>query len=164
MSEYQAQIVWQRQSDQPFLDRRYSRAHSWKFDGGVTVPASSAVHSVPLPYSKAENVDPEEALVAAISSCHMLSFLYVAAKASLVVDAYDDVAVGTMTKDSRGRQAITTVVLAPKIIFSGVREPHDALVEKLHHEAHERCYIANSVRSVITVSGQWRYEAGSANR
>jgi organic hydroperoxide reductase OsmC/OhrA len=164
MSEYQAQIVWQRLSDEPFLDGRYSRVHSWKFDGGVIVPASSAVHSVPLPYSNAENVDPEEALVAAISSCHMLSFLYVAAKTSFVVDAYDDVAVGTMMKDSRGKQAITNVVLAPKILFSGLREPNDALVKTLHHEAHEQCYIANSVRTEITVSGQWRYEASSARR
>ena len=162
MSEYQAQIVWHRRDDEAFVDRKYSRAHSWTFDGGVVVPASSAVHSVPLPYSKAENVDPEEALVAAISSCHMLSFLYVAARAKFVVDAYDDVAVGTMSKDARGRQAITTVVLAPKIVFSGAHEPTDALVEKLHHEAHEQCYIANSVRTEISVSGQWRYEAGSA--
>jgi organic hydroperoxide reductase OsmC/OhrA len=164
MSEYQAQIVWERQRDEPFLDGRYSRIHSWKFDGGVIVPASSAVTSVPLPYSKAENVDPEEALVAAISSCHMLSFLYVAAKASFVVDAYDDVAVGTLTKDSRGKQALTTVVLGPKVIFSGAREPNDALVNTLHHDAHEQCYIANSVRTEITVSGQWRYNSTSAGK
>jgi organic hydroperoxide reductase OsmC/OhrA len=160
MSDYQAQIIWQRHSNEPFIDLRYSRAHNWKFDGGVVVPASSAVHSVPLPYSKAENVDPEEALIAAIAACHMLTFLYVAAKSQFIVDSYDDIAIGTMAKDSRGRQAITTVVLAPKILFSGAREPNDEIVKQLHHEAHEQCYVANSVRSEISVAGTWRYHAG----
>lgn len=160
MSEYQAQITWQRQSNEPFLDARYSRAHQWKFDGGVVVPASSAVHSVPLPYSRAENVDPEEALVAAISSCHMLTFLHLAAKSRLVVDSYEDLAVGTMSKDPRGRQSITSVVLAPKVSFSGANAPSDEAVERLHHKAHDECYVANSVRCEIRVSGQWRYEAG----
>ena len=158
MSAYQAEIKWQRQSNESFLDMRYSRAHSWKFDGGVVVPASSAVHSVPAPYSKPENVDPEEALVAAISSCHLLTFLYVAAKARFVVDSYEDIAVGTMAADARGRQAITTVVLAPKIVFSGPRGPNEEMVGKLHHDAHEQCYIANSVRSEILVRGEWRYQ------
>jgi organic hydroperoxide reductase OsmC/OhrA len=114
---------------------------------------------VPAPYSKPENVDPEEALVAAISSCHLLTFLYVAAKSRFIVDSYEDIAVGTMAADSRGRQAITTVVLAPKVVFSGSREPNEELVKNLHHEAHEQCYIANSVRSEILVSGEWRYRA-----
>jgi organic hydroperoxide reductase OsmC/OhrA len=121
------------------------------------VPALSAVHSVPTPYSKPENVDPEEALVAAISSCHLLTFLYVAAKSRFVVDSYEDLAVGTMAKDSRGRQAITTVVLAPQVVFSGPNVPTEELVKKLHHDAHEQCYIANSVRSEIVVTGEWRY-------
>jgi organic hydroperoxide reductase OsmC/OhrA len=159
MANYEAQIVWQRQSNEPFVDSRYSRAHIWKFDGGVVVPASSAVHSVPLPYSKPENVDPEEAFVAAISSCHMLTFLYVAAKARFVVDAYQDRAVGTMSKDSQGRQAITAVVLAPEVMFSGTREPNDQIVAQLHHDAHEQCYVANSVRSEISVAGKWQYRA-----
>jgi len=157
MSTYQAQVIWRRQSHERFLDSRYSRAHSWTFDGGVVVPASSAVHSVPLPYSKAENVDPEEALVAAVSSCHMLTFLYLSAKARYVVDAYEDVAIGTMSRDSRGRQAITTVMLAPEITFSGERAPTEEEVARLHHEAHEQCFVANSVRSEITVAGKWRY-------
>jgi organic hydroperoxide reductase OsmC/OhrA len=157
MSNYEAQIVWQRQSNEPFVDLRYSRAHYWQFDGGVVVPASSAVHSVPAPYSKPENVDPEEALVAAISSCHMLTFLYVAAKARFIVDAYEDRAVGTMAQNSQGRQAMTTVVLAPQIIFSGARAPTEDAVAQLHHAAHEQCYIANSVRTEITVAGGWQY-------
>lgn len=161
MASYQAQITWRRGHHERFVDSRYSRAHEWHFDGGVVVPASSAVHSVPLPYSRAENVDPEEALIAAVSSCHMLTFLYLAAKARLVVDAYEDLAVGTMSKDSRGRQAITSVVLAPKIVFSGPQAPSETEVARLHHEAHEQCYIANSVRSEIVVQGEWRHQAGA---
>jgi organic hydroperoxide reductase OsmC/OhrA len=160
MSDYRAEIAWRRDASEKFVDSRYSRAHEWKFDGGVIVPASSAASSVPLPYSKAENVDPEEALVAAISSCHMLTFLHLAAKSRLVVDSYLDQAVGTMTKDSRGRQAVTRVVLAPKIRFSGMLAPDDAMVAQLHHHAHEECYIANSVRSEITVAGEWSYAKG----
>jgi organic hydroperoxide reductase OsmC/OhrA len=159
MSTYEAKIAWRRQSHERFVDSKYSRAHSWTFDGGVVVPASSAVHSVPLPYSKAENVDPEEALVAAVSSCHMLTFLWLAGKAKYVVDSYEDRAVGTMTRDDRGRQAITAVRLAPDIIFSGESAPTEEAVERLHHAAHEQCFIANSVRSEITVAGSWRHVA-----
>lgn len=161
MATYQAQVSWRRSPAERFIDSRYSRAHEWRFDGGVVVPASSAVHSVPLPYSKAENVDPEEALVAALSSCHMLTFLYLAAKARFVVDAYEDLAVGTMSKDARGRQAITAVLLAPKVSFCGAQAPTEADVERLHHEAHEQCYVANSVRSEISIKGEWHHQASA---
>jgi organic hydroperoxide reductase OsmC/OhrA len=157
MSMYQAEVTWERATAERFLDSKYSRAHQWKFDGGASIPASSAVSSVPLPYSKAENVDPEEALVAAISSCHMLTFLHRAAKSRMMVDSYRDVAVGIMEADSRGRQSITRVKLAPAIVFSGAGQPSDEIVARLHHEAHEECYIANSVRSEITVAGTWTY-------
>src|SRR5277367_5676097 len=119
MSTYQANVSWKRESNQRFLDSKYSRAHEWKFDGGVIVPASSAVSSVPLPHSKPENVDPEEAFVAAVSSCHMLTFLYRAAKSGFIVDSYYDCAIGTMTADSRGRKSITAIKLSPNIYFSG---------------------------------------------
>jgi organic hydroperoxide reductase OsmC/OhrA len=161
MSSYQAEVSWQRQGDEEFVDSKYSRAHLWKFDGGVSIPASSAVSSVPLPYSKPENVDPEEALVAAISSCHMLTFLYRAAKSGFVVDSYQDLAVGFMEADSHGRKSVTQVKLAPSITFSGSVRPTDSTVDRLHHEAHEECYIANSVRSDITVKGTWQYQANS---
>jgi len=157
MSEYQAQISWTRQPSERFIDLRYSRAHQWKFDGGVTVPASSAVSSVPLPYSKPENVDPEEAFVAAISCCHMLTFLYLAAKRNFVVDSYNDLAVGRMTRNDSGRLAMTSVQLAPEIVFSGAASPTDTDLDQLHHEAHEQCYIANSVLTAITVVGSWRH-------
>jgi organic hydroperoxide reductase OsmC/OhrA len=157
MSQYQAHIRWTRQPEERFLDSRYSRAHSWEFDGGVTVPASSAVSSVPLPYSKAENVDPEEAFVAAISSCHLLTFLYVAAKANFLVDAYDDLALGTMARNSKDRLAVTSVQLRPDVTFSGSHMPSDAEVAELHRAAHEECYIANSVLTEITISGRWKH-------
>src|SRR3984957_18861680 len=114
MSEYSADIIWQRRAGEAFVDSRYSRAHEWRFDGGVVVPASSAVASVALPFSKSENVDPEEALVAAASSCHMLVFLHLAAKSRLIVDSYQDHATGTMSADERGRQSITRIVLRPR--------------------------------------------------
>jgi organic hydroperoxide reductase OsmC/OhrA len=161
MSDHRARIRWTRGAEEKFVDSRYSRAHLWEFDGGLSVPASSAVSSVPLPYSKAENVDPEEALVAAISSCHMLTFLYLAAKAGLRVDSYDDRAVGTMSRNDRGRMAIATVRLSPKISFSGNKPPTHAEVDQLHHAAHEECFIANSVLTSITVDCAWLYSGGT---
>jgi organic hydroperoxide reductase OsmC/OhrA len=157
MSEYQAHIRWQRAHTEAFIDSRYSRAHTWEFDGGIVVPGSSSVHSVPLPYSKPENVDPEEAFVAAISSCHMLVFLYLAAKAKFVIDSYDDLAIGRMTKNAKGRLAITHTRLEPHIALSGANVPTDAVIRQLHHDAHEECYIANSVLTEITVGGSWRH-------
>ncbi|UXB13576.1 OsmC family peroxiredoxin [Aeromonas dhakensis] len=150
MSEYSATISWQRGASEPFVDQRYSRAHRWEFDGGVRVPASSSPHVVPLPWSVAENVDPEEAFVAAISSCHMLTFLWLAARAGYRVESYRDEAVGIMEANARGRQAITRVTLQPLVQFGGERQPDLAVLEQLHHQAHEECFIANSVTTVIT--------------
>ena len=113
-----------------------------------------------MPYSKAENVDPEEAFVAALCSCHMLTFLYLAAMERLVVDRYDDLAVGTMTRNSAGRLSVSRVRLAPEIGFSGTVPPTDALIDRLHHAAHEQCYIANSVRTDVVVAGTWRFVPG----
>lgn len=159
MATYEARIRWTRGPNEIFSDGRYSRAHTWAFDGGVVVPASSAVSAVPLPFSKPENVDPEEAFVAAISSCHMLTFLYLAAKARLIVDTYDDNAVGEMARNDQGRLAVTRVRLAPVIAFSGPVAPADADVARLHHDAHAECYIANSVRSEIVIAGAWKHAA-----
>src|SRR5215475_6030630 len=121
--EYHATVRWQREAGVTFTDQRYSRGHSWSFDGGITVPGSSSPHSVRLPFSVAEAVDPEEALVAALSSCHMLTFLYVAAKQGFVVDAYADAAVGEMTKNEGGKFWVSKVTLAPAITFSGEKRP-----------------------------------------
>jgi organic hydroperoxide reductase OsmC/OhrA len=151
--EYRATVTWKRTADAKFTDQRYSRGHTWSFDGGVDVPASSSPLSVRLPYSVAEAVDPEEALVAAVSSCHMLTFLYIAAKQGFVVDAYADEAVGVMTKNEQGRLWVSKVTLRPAITFSGDKRPTADEADHLHHLAHEECYIANSVKSEIVVEG-----------
>lgn len=150
MSEYSATISWQRGAGEPFVDQRYSRAHEWAFDGGVRVPASSSPHVVPLPYSVAENVDPEEAFVAALSSCHMLTFLWLAAKAGYLVERYRDEAVGIMAKNGLGRLAMTAATLRPRVVFGGEHEPTYDELAQLHHQAHEECFIANSVNTVVT--------------
>ncbi len=150
MHQYQAQIHWQR-GDQVFTDNLYSRAHDWQFDGGLTVPASSSPLSVALPMSVAGNVDPEEALVAAASSCHMLFFLWLAAKQGFTVDEYTDLAVGVMEKDERGKMSITRITLRPKMVFSGAKQPNAEEIAALHHRSHEDCYIANSLRAEIVI-------------
>lgn len=145
---YTATISWERK-DAVFTDNRYSRAHRWSFDGGIEVPASSSPLNVRLPFSLAEAVDPEEALVAALSSCHMLSFLYVAAKQGFVVESYRDEAIGVMSKNVEGRLAVTEVTLHPKIVFARDKRPSPAQHESMHHQAHEECYIANSVKTDV---------------
>jgi len=151
--EYRASVTWKRSGDETFTDQRYSRAHEWAFDGGIAVPASSSPLSVRLPYSVAEAVDPEEALVAALASCHMLTFLYVAAKQRFVVDRYADNAVGEMTKNERGKLWVSKVTLSPNITFGGDKRPTPEQLDELHHLAHEECYIANSVKSEVVVQG-----------
>lgn len=150
MSQHEATISWLR-GDQSFSDNAYSRGHEWAFDGGFTVPASASPDIVPLPMSVAENVDPEEAFVASISSCHMLFFLSLAAKRGIVVDQYTDCAVGVMEKRADGKTAMTRVVLRPDTRYSGDVLPEREQLEKLHHRAHELCFIANSVLTEIVV-------------
>ncbi|NQZ80901.1 MAG: OsmC family protein [Colwellia sp.] len=149
MSEYFAKINWLRANNENYIDNKYSRGHQWIFDGGVIVQASSSPHIVPLPYSVAENVDPEEAFVASLSSCHMLFFLSIAAKRRYVVDSYIDEAVGFMGKDDDDKFAMTKVKLRPKVKFSGDKKPTMAQLEKMHHQAHQQCFIANSVKTEI---------------
>lgn len=149
MSEHFAEIVWQRGTNEAYIDNRYSRAHEWRFDGGVTVHASSSPHVVPLPYSVAENVDPEEAFIASLSSCHMLFFLSIAAAGKFVINQYTDKAVGVMGKDTDGRIAITKVTLRPEVVFSGEIQPSLEQLEEMHHQAHEQCFLANSVKAEV---------------
>ena len=151
MSEYKAIIRWKRTAPD-FLKGKYSREHTWSFDGGVTVPASASPSGVPPPYSNPACVDPEEAFVAAISSCHMLTFLYVAYRAGFQIDSYEDEAVGVMTKGDNGVPWVSSVTLYPKIVYSGDKVPSKADEERLHQLAHEQCYIANSVKTRITVA------------
>lgn len=151
MHQFFATVAWQRDG-QDFAGQRYSRGHEWQFDGGLTVPASSSPLSVPLPMSVAENIDPEEALVAATSSCHMLFFLSLAAQRGYVIDDYRDDAVGELGKNAAGRLAMTRIVLRPRIVFAGDAPSPEALAA-LHHAAHERCYIANSLTADVVVEG-----------
>ena len=142
MSEHKATIRWQNTSPD-FLKGKYSREHTWTFDGGFTMPASPSPSVVPVPYSNPAHVDPEEAFVASISSCHMLTFVYLAGRQGFQVDSYDDAAVGVMTKNEKGVPWMSRVTLNPKIVYSGEKKPTPADEEHLHHLAHEQCYIAN---------------------
>jgi len=149
MSEYRTTVEWKRGS-QNFLDRRYSRAHEWQFEGGIMVSASSSPHIVPLPMSVAEYVDPEEAFVASLSSCHMLFFLDFASRKKLLVEQYTDNAIGTLAIGPNGKKMMTEVVLRPTITFMGER-PSTETLKKLHHQSHEACFIANSVLTEVRV-------------
>lgn len=150
MSKYYAKMAWTR-GDQPFIDNRFSRGHVWEFDGGAFIQASASPHVVPEPMSIEENVDPEEAFVASLSSCHMLFFLFYAAQNEYIVDEYLDDAVGVMEKNEEGKLSITRVVLRPKVEFSGERRPDRHELELLHHQSHESCFIANSVKTRVVV-------------
>lgn len=144
MANHSATILWSR-GDQPFLDNRYSRAHRWQFDGGLEIPASSSPSVVPLPMSDANAVDPEEAFIASLSSCHMLWFLSLAVQQGFQVDDYQDQAQGTLARNKQSRLAITDVLLRPRVVFSGDKQPSDTDIHALHHAAHEACFLANSV-------------------
>ena len=150
MSDHKATVSWTRTSPD-FLRGRYSREHTWTFDGGITVPASPSPSVVPLPYSNPANVDPEEAFVAAIASCHMLTFLHVASKQGFQVDAYSDEAVGVLTKNEKGVPWVSLVTLHPQITYSGNKLPLPADQAQLHHLAHEQCFIANSIKTEVKV-------------
>lgn len=151
MAHYTAQVAWQRGA-QDFLGNRYSRRHVMRFDGGAEVPGSSSPHVVPLPMSDAAGVDPEEMFVASLSTCHMLWFLAIAAKHGFIVDSYADTATGVMARHidkMAGKMAMTVVTLHPQAQFSGERLPTREQLDGLHHEAHEECFIANSVKTDV---------------
>jgi len=149
MSQYTAQVTWVRDSNEAFVDNQYSRGHEWQFDGGAKILASSSPQIVPLPYSVAEHVDPEEAFVASLSSCHMLFFLAIAAKKKFVVEQYTDNAFGVMENNSAGNMAMTRVTLRPYVKFSQANQPSIKQLEKMHHLSHQQCFIANSVNTEI---------------
>jgi organic hydroperoxide reductase OsmC/OhrA len=147
--EYRARIVWRR-SGEGFSQGRYSRAHEWAFDAGLTVPASASPGVVPAAFVREDAIDPEEALIAALSSCHMLTFLDLARRAGFVIDSYDDAASGVLEQIAPGRMAVTRVTLRPRIVFQD-KVPDEARLDELHHRAHETCFIANSVRTEILI-------------
>ena len=150
MHRYEATISWARNGAK-FSDNRYSRVHEWSFDGGVKVAASSSPTVVPAPYSVVEAVDPEEALVASASSCHMLWFLSLAARRSFIVESYLDEAFGVIEKNADGKLAFSRITLRPKVQFSADRSPTAEELESLHHAAHDECFIANSLKCEIVV-------------
>jgi organic hydroperoxide reductase OsmC/OhrA len=152
MSEHKATITWKCLGPD-FLAGKYSREHTWTFNGGLTVPASPSPSVVPVPWSNPANVDPEEAFVAAISSCHMLTFLFLASQQGFCVDSYRDEAVGVMTKNQQGVPWVSSVMLHPQIAYSGDKLPLPADEARLHHLAHEQCFIANSIKTEVTVAG-----------
>lgn len=149
--EYTATVTWTRPADAKFSDNRYSRAHEWTFDGGTKVPASSSPLVVPVPMSVTAAVDPEEAFIASLSSCHMLFFLFHAAKRGFIVERYEDRAIGLMGKNAEGRTAMVKVVMKPAVTWGGDRQPDAATLEAIHHQSHLDCYIANSVNTEVTV-------------
>lgn len=142
------EVLWLR-GEQNFLDNRYSRRHTLRFDGGLEIPGSSSPHVVPVPMSDASAVDPEEAFVSALSSCHMLWFLSIAARRKFRVDRYFDAAVGAVEKNAEGKLVVTVVTLKPEVRFSGERVPTREQIDEMHHEAHEECFIANSVKTEV---------------
>lgn len=148
MTSFSARVAWMR-GDDDFLHGRYSRGHEWTFDGGLTIPASASPHNVPLPYAVAENVDPEEAYVAALSSCHMLFYLWLASRKRIGIDSYVDDAIGLM-EEVDGRTMVSRVELRPRVTYSG-DAPGREVEEAMHHEANELCFLANSVKTVIEV-------------
>jgi organic hydroperoxide reductase OsmC/OhrA len=158
--EYHAAIRWTR-GDAAFLDHRYSRGHVWRFDSGLEVPASSSPLSVRLPYSVEAAVDPEEAFVAALASCHMLFFLDFASRRGFLVDRYEDAPVGVMTENSDGKLFVSKVTLNPSVAFGSGARPSEQDVAALHHQSHEECYIANSVKAQVVI-GASRFTVGAA--
>ena len=151
--EYRATILWKRQDGEDFAKGRYSRAHEIRFDGGITIVGSASPSVVPLPFSREDAVDPEEMFVAALSNCHMLTFLDLARRAGVIIDSYEDEAVGVMERIAPQRMAITKVTLRPKIVYGGAA-PDKERLDELHHQAHELCFIANSVKTEITVEAR----------
>ena len=150
MGTYTATVAWKR-GEQVFTDGKYSRGHVWRFDGGVEVPAASSPLVVKPPLSPLDAVDPEEAFVASLSSCHMLFFLDFARREGFRIDSYEDAAEGVLAKDAQGRMAMTLVTLRPKVVFSGDKVPASEDIDQLHHKSHEACFIANSVKSEVRI-------------
>jgi organic hydroperoxide reductase OsmC/OhrA len=152
MASYTATLVWNR-GDAVFTDGKFSRAHDISFDGGVTVPASASPHIVRAPLSREDAVDPEEMLVASLSSCHLLTFVHMAYRAGFVIDSYVDRAEGVMTKNDAGKLWVSKVTLRPEIVWGGETQPTAAQIHDLHHHAHQECFIANSYRGEVVIDG-----------
>lgn len=154
MHKYKATIYWQQQDNDSFAKNSYSRRHEWEFDGGLVVPAAASPQVVPEQFTDSSAVDPEEAFVASISSCHMLWFLSLAAKKGHIVTHYKDTAEGIMQKNKKRKLAITEVILRPVVRFNQSHKPDSQTFDKLHHQAHQLCFIAHSVKTDIIIKSQ----------
>ena len=154
MSAHTVVVEWERRGS-AFIDHRYSRVHRVRFDGGVEIAGSSSPSVVRAPFSNPAAVDPEESFVAALSTCHMLWFLDLAATDGVVIDRYADRAEGYLTRRSDGRMWLSRVLLAPQLVIGAGRAPSDALIDDLHHRAHQECFLANAVKTEIEVRGAW---------
>jgi organic hydroperoxide reductase OsmC/OhrA len=150
MEQYSAEVVWAR-GDQAFVDNRYSRRHVLRFDGGIEVPGSSSPQVVPVPMSDVTAIDPEEMFVASVASCHMLWFLSIAAKRGFCVDRYRDSAVGEMTHNEEGKMTVSLVTLRPAVVFADEPMPTKDQLAEMHHEAHDECFIANSIKAEVRI-------------
>lgn len=150
MSEYKVTVSWKRNGPD-FVKGKYSREHTWSFDGGVTLAASSSPSVVPAPWSDPKAVDPEEAFVASVSSCHMLTFVWLASRQGFQLDSYLDEAVGVMTKNEKGVPWVSLITLRPRLVWSGAKTPTEQEIEHLHHAAHEQCFIAASIKTEVRV-------------
>jgi organic hydroperoxide reductase OsmC/OhrA len=148
---YNVKVFWEKGLDEAFVDSQYSRSHTWLFDGGIEVPASASTYVVPVPMSNASAVNPEEAFIAALSSCHMLWFLSIAAEKNYIVESYEDNATGVLRKNEEGKLSMTKVILNPKVNFSDETTPARAQLDDLHRLAHEKCFLANSVKTKIDI-------------
>ncbi len=153
--DFYATVRWQR-GEALFTDGRYPRSHVWVFDEGVEVPASAAPACMPQPLSRPDAVDPEEALVAAASSCHMLFALDFARRAGFRVESYEDAAQGILSPNEKGRLFMSHISLRPVMVFSGEKIPSQEDLTRLHHQAHDACYIAHSLRAEMSISPQMR--------
>lgn len=154
MTTYTATVGWSGDDPEAYAKGRYHRGHEWAFDGGTVVPASAAPENVPHGTANAAGVDPEEALIAAISSCHMLFFLDYARRAGFVISSYVDEAQGVLEKRADGKIAVTKVTLHPRIEWAGDKHPTAEGIAQLHHRSHEDCFIANSVNCEVTVESR----------
>jgi organic hydroperoxide reductase OsmC/OhrA len=156
VSPHIATVAWNHASPD-FLKGRYSREHTWTFDGGLTVAASASPSVVPAPWSNPAGVDPEEAFVASLASCHMLTFLHVARQAGFQIESYEDQAVGHMAPNEKRVPWVKSVTLNPRIVYGGDKRPAHEEEARLHHLAHEQCFIAQSVKTAVNVAG---FDAG----
>ncbi len=149
--KHYAKLRWKKKPEEVFTNHKYSRLHTWLFDGGTAVRASSSPEIIPAPMSDVSAIDPEEAFIAALSSCHMLFFLSVTASRQYVVDSYEDEVEGITEKDENKKISITKITLRPKVIFSGDNIPSSNEIKFFHETAHKKCYLANSVKAKISI-------------